>query len=158
MSVVVSPVPIAVAKTGVPLTLAPIVPEWVVSGAPVARNAILSHSKDWTAFTMEWDCTTGEFDWFYDLDETVHILEGSVILDDGHGPARHLGVGDIVFFPAGSRVRWRVETYVHKLAFFRQPFPKAMSFGLKVTRRLNRMARSAMGRAPASSGKAKGVA
>lgn len=35
--------------------------------------------------TLVWDCTPGKFMWHYDQDETVHILEGRVVLDEGIG-------------------------------------------------------------------------
>src|SRR5207244_5120854 len=105
------------------LTISPINPAWIIEGAPVARNAILSRSADGTACTIAWDCTAGRFDWYYDFDETIHIQEGAVIVDDGHGPARRLGPGDVAFFPAGSHAIWHVEHYVRKVAFCRKILP-----------------------------------
>jgi uncharacterized cupin superfamily protein len=101
----------------------PINPAWIIEGQPVARNAILSRSADGTACTIAWDCTEGRFDWYYDFDETVHIQEGTVIIDDGHGPARRLGPGDVAFFPAGSHAIWHVEKYIRKVAFCRKILP-----------------------------------
>ena len=59
---------------------APINADWIIEGAPVARNALLSRSEDGSAFTLIWDCTAGLFEWRYSIDETVYILEGSVIV------------------------------------------------------------------------------
>ncbi len=106
------------------LNEAPINGDWILEGKPVARNALLSRSEDGTAFTLIWDCTAGLFNWFYDIDETVYILEGSVVVEDEAGAARKLAAGDTAFFPAGSRAKWRVDSYVRKVAFCRNPLPR----------------------------------
>lgn len=105
------------------LAAAPINPDWIVEGRPLARNAILSRSADQMACTIVWDCSKGRFNWHYNVDETVHIVEGSVIIDDGHSPARRLVPGDVAFFPAGSHALWHVEDYVRKVAFCRKVLP-----------------------------------
>jgi uncharacterized cupin superfamily protein len=98
----------------------PIRAAWILEGNPVARNKVLSHSQDGTANTLIWDCTAGKFNWFYSIDETVYVLEGSVRLKDANG-SRLVTAGDSVFFPAGSSAEWTVETYIRKVAFLRQP-------------------------------------
>jgi uncharacterized protein len=102
---------------------APVNPEWILEGAPVARNAVLSTSHDGFASTFFWDCTAGRFNWYYDIDETICILEGSAIIRDDSGVERRLEVGDTAFFPFGSHAVWHVESYVRKVAFFRSPLP-----------------------------------
>ena len=111
------------AERNAPLRLCPIEPAWIVAGAPVARNAILSRSADGAACTIAWDCTAGEFDWHYTVVETVHIVEGAVTVSSLDTPARRLEPGDVAFFPAGTTARWRVETYVRKVAFCRRGLP-----------------------------------
>ncbi len=122
--------------TTVALRPAPIEPSWVREGAPVARATEISRSADGTAFTVIWDCTAGTFDWIYGCDETVHILEGSVVLQDGGNPPTRLGPGDVVFFPKGSRALWTVDSYVKKIAFFRKSLPNPLSGPYKLLRRL----------------------
>lgn len=129
--------------TQVQLHPAPIEPAWIRDGRPVARNAVVSRSADAGAYTMVWDCTAGTFDWFYDCDETVHIIEGAVVLTDAGNQARRLGPGDAVFFPKGAQVRWTVDTYVKKLAFMRQTLPRPVSLGLRTARRLERLSGAA---------------
>ena len=82
-----------------PLLTAPINADWILEGKPVARNALLSRSDDGDAFTVIWDCTSGAFEWRYSIDETVYILEGSVIVEDEAGGIRRLEAGATVFFP-----------------------------------------------------------
>jgi uncharacterized cupin superfamily protein len=107
--------------------------DWILEGAPAARSSVLSRSADQTACTIMWECTAGKFRWFYDFDETIHFLEGSVVIDDGDGP-RRLGPGDVVFFPAGSSAVWTVETYVRKLAFCRKILPAPIGAAVKAFR------------------------
>jgi uncharacterized cupin superfamily protein len=102
---------------------APINPAWILEGQPVARNAILSRSHDTTACTIMWDCTAGQFNWHYGFDETVHIIEGSVIVSSENSPPKRLEAGDVAFFPVGTKAHWHVETYVRKVAFCRRVLP-----------------------------------
>ena len=103
---------------------APINKDWIVEGEPVARNAILSRSADTTACTIMWDCTAGKFNWRYDFDETVHIIEGSVVVSSENTPPKRLQAGDVAFFPVGTVAHWHVETYVRKVAFCRRVLPR----------------------------------
>ncbi len=123
----------------VELQPAPINPDWVLSGTPIARNRLLSRSDDTTACTLVWDCTPGQFEWHYDTEETIHILSGRVVLEDGNQAPRRLGPGDVVFFPAGARVRWTVEEHVRKLAFFRRTLPRPVTVAVGVYRWLQRL-------------------
>ena len=107
----------------------------------MARNATLARSRDTTSCTLVWDCTAGSFDWFYNVDETIYVLEGSVVLSQDRGPARRIGPGDVVFFPAGSSARWQVESYVRKLAFFRRALPKPFEKAILAARALRRLVR-----------------
>jgi uncharacterized cupin superfamily protein len=109
-----------VADTNVDLDPCPIRSAWILEGNPVARNKVLSVSADGTARTMIWDCTAGRFNWFYNIDETVYVLAGSVKLKDSTG-VRVLAADDSIFFPAGSSAEWIVDDYIRKLAFLRRP-------------------------------------
>ena len=120
----------------VQLKSSPINPAWILEGQPVARNAILSTSQDTTACTVLWDCTAGKFNWHYDFDETVHIVEGSVVVSSENTPPKRLVVGDVAFFPVGTKAHWHVETYVRKVAFCRRVLPKQAVPFIRVVRRL----------------------
>jgi uncharacterized protein len=120
----------------VQLKSSPINPAWILEGQPVARNAILSTSQDTTACTVLWDCTAGKFNWHYDFDETVHIVEGSVVVSSENTPPKRLVVGDVAFFPVGTKAHWHVETYVRKVAFCRRVLPKQALPFIRVVRRL----------------------
>jgi uncharacterized protein len=100
---------IEIAKLTVDLTPRPIEPSWILEGRPEATWCVLSQSADGLATTMVWHCTEGKFNWFYDFDETVLILDGSIVLEsDGLPPTRYTA-GDVflklkkIFVPSGSR-------------------------------------------------------
>jgi uncharacterized cupin superfamily protein len=117
----------------------PIYREWILEGDPVARNIVLSSSADGTASTLIWDCTAGRFNWFYDVDETIYVIEGGVVVKDMAGGARRLSAGDTIFFPAGARAEWNVESYIRKIAFCRAPLPRPLVFAKRCYRFLRRL-------------------
>ena len=116
----------------VTLMAAPINPAWILAGAPHVRSIEVSRSADGASNTMIWDCTAGTFRWYFGVDETVHIMDGEVIVSDDSGNTRTLRAGDIGFFPAGTWMTWRVETYVRKVAFLRHPLPQPFGALLRV--------------------------
>ena len=114
-------------------------PDWVIEGNPVTHNKVLSTSADGAATTLFWDCTAGRFNWFYDVDETVYVLEGSVTIKNQQGLTRRVSAGDWVFFPKGSYAEWTVHQYVRKVAFCRSPMPRPVQFARKVYRVLKKL-------------------
>ncbi|MDP9807414.1 putative cupin superfamily protein [Rhizobium tibeticum] len=110
----------------------PINPDWIISGNPQARTGEHSRSHDDAALTAIWDCTAGEFRWFFYWDETVMILEGEVHILAEDGTERTLGAGDVAFFAAGTWASWRVDKYVRKVAFLRKPFPKPVALAYRL--------------------------
>jgi len=121
------------------LNPSPIYPSWILEGNPIARNKVLSSSADGTASTLIWDCTAGRFNWVYDVDETIYVIEGGVVIRDQAGGARRLSAGDTIFFPAGARAEWHVEDYIRKIAFCREPLPWPVVFAKRGFRFLRRL-------------------
>jgi uncharacterized protein len=117
----------------------PINPSWVIEGAPVARNFILAQSLDGAATSLLWDCTRGVFDWHYDIDETVYVLEGGAFIKDDSGVEHSIGAGDHVLFRAGAHAVWRIDDYIRKVAFCRSLVPAPLMFATRVFRKLGRM-------------------
>jgi uncharacterized cupin superfamily protein len=72
--------------------------------------------------------TEGKFNWYYDFDETIMILEGSIVLESEGMPPRRYGVGDVIFFRDGAHAKSHVEGYVKKVAFCRQTNPFWLGF------------------------------
>ncbi len=114
---------------------APINPDWILSGKPMARVGGVSRSQDGTVNTLFWDCTPGEFNWFYDRDETAYIIDGVAVLDEGLPTERYMRAGDMVYFPAGSQARWRVQTHLSKVAFVRRTLPRALLMVINLVRK-----------------------
>lgn len=112
----------------------PIPPDWILEGNPLARSKVLAGSSDDMASTHMWDCTAGRFNWFYTVDEVIHVVEGSVIVEDGAGQRRHLQPGDTFLFPAGTRFHWTVPRYVRKIAFLHSPLSRRIRFLKRIFR------------------------
>jgi len=115
---------------------APIPPENVLDGEPVARTCNLSQSDDQGLSMNLWDCTAGRFRWNYYGDELAHILEGEVHVTEETGEVTVLQAGDTAHFPAGARTVWEVPEYVKKLAVHRTPpnLPARVVHKLKTVR------------------------
>jgi uncharacterized cupin superfamily protein len=128
----------------------PIRPEWILAGEPAARIALLSSSADGMASTYYWDCTAGRFNWFYSFDETLYILEGSVLLKFPSGESKQVVAGDTIFFPVGSQAEWTVDKYIRKLAFCRTALPGYLVAARSAGRKVKRLLRG--GKQPESSG------
>ena len=114
---------VSAASNAAQMQPAPINPEWIIAGEPVARMADHSKSADRASYTALWDCTAGTFRWFFAWDETVNILEGDVHVTAEDGAIHMLRAGDVAYFKAGTWATWRVDNYVRKVAFLRRPFP-----------------------------------
>ena len=141
---------IEIAKLTVDLTPRPIEPSWVIEGRPDATWCVLSQSADGLASTMVWHCTAGKFNWYYDFDETVLILEGGIVLESDTMPPTRYGPGDVIFFKDGAHARWHIESHVKKLAFCRKTQPVWLGFALRVFLKLKKMLLPAGNRQPAS--------
>jgi uncharacterized cupin superfamily protein len=132
---------IAIHSSKAALGSSPINSAWILEGQPQARARVLQRSSDRLACTVLWECTAGKFEWHYSGDETIYILEGNIVVGDQHTPPRHLGPGDVVFFPNGSVAHWEVENYVRKIAFCHRTLPAFMQMPVALLRRLKGMLR-----------------
>jgi uncharacterized cupin superfamily protein len=122
----------------VSLTPKPIEPSWIIEGHPVAQWCVLSKSADGLASTIVWECSEGKFDWYYDCDETILILEGSIVLENDIMRQTRYGVGDVIFFRHGAHAKWHVEGRVRKLAFCRTAQPFLFGFALRAINKIKR--------------------
>ncbi|APO55539.1 cupin domain-containing protein [Bradyrhizobium diazoefficiens] len=141
--------PLALIETGhcnVDLKPSPIEPSWIIEGNPEARSHLLSTSACGTATTLIWSCTMGKFNWYYDLDETIMILEGSTVIESDGMPPKRYGVGDVVFFREGAHAKWHIEDYVKKVAFLRQTNPVGLGYAIRAINKLKRMSSTLGGR------------
>jgi uncharacterized cupin superfamily protein len=137
-----SSTPLALIETGhcnVDLKRSPIEPSWILEGNPEACSHVLSTSACGTTTTLIWSCTEGKFNWYYDVDETIMIFEGSIVLESEGMPPRRYGVGDVILFRDGAHAKWHVERYVKKIAFFRQTLPFGLGYAVRAINKLKRM-------------------
>ena len=141
---------IEIGKLNVELTPRPIEPSWIIEGKPDARWCVLSQSADGLASTMVWECSAGKFNWYYDFDETVLILEGSIVLESDTLPSKRYEAGDVIFFKDGAHARWHIEDRVRKLAFCRKTQPVWLGFALRVVLKLKKIFLPSGERQPAS--------
>jgi len=123
----------------------PILPRWVRKGVPVTRTWNVVRSHDLTSDVVVWECTAGTFECRYTKDETVMVVSGEVFITNEKGEEQRLGPGDLGFFPAGTSCIWRVPVCVRKIAVLRETIWSPFGFGLKVWKRLRRMATSPRG-------------
>ena len=124
---------------------APIPADWILEGSPVARVRLLSGSTDGKGSTVMWDCTAGRFNWHYDIDETVCVMQGSVVLKDADGKIHRLRDGDTFFFARGTRYEWNVSNYVRKVAFIHVPMSATMLRLRRIYKALKRIVRPTAG-------------
>jgi uncharacterized protein len=129
---------IEAANTASNLAPSPIEPSWIIEGNPVAQSSLLSKSSDEQAWTVVWQCSGGKFHWYYDLDETILILEGSIILENDVMPPTRYGPGDVIFFRENAHAKWHVEGHVRKLAFCRKTQPVLLTFALRGLSKIKR--------------------
>jgi uncharacterized protein len=119
-------------------------------GRPEASACTLSRSADGLASTIVWQCTEGRFNWSYDFDETILILEGSIVLENETLRPTRYGRGDVILFKDGAHAKWHVEGHVKKLAFCRKTQPAWRGFALRAIGKLRRMLLPADGQKAAS--------
>lgn len=125
------------------LKAGPVLASWVLAGSPETRSKQLTRSQDRTQYTMVWDCTAGRFNWHYDRDETVVVLEGEAFITNEKGEEHRIGTGDVAFFPAGTSATWRVPSYIRKAAVMRLTMPPPLGI---VVRAWNLLLRTITGR------------
>ncbi len=118
------------------LSLGPVPKEWIREGTPVARWAPLWTSADRMAHTVLWECSAGTFDWHYNDEETVHILEGEVHVTPVGGEPFRLGPGDTAVFDPGAVALWHIPERVRKVAVLRRQSPLIFTLGARVWLRL----------------------
>ena len=145
-----SPSLIETANLAVDLAPAPIEPSWIIEGTPTATSCTIARSSDGLGSTIVWHCTEGKFNWYYDFDETILILEGAIVLESEGMPAKRYGPGDVVFFRDGAHAKWHVEGHVKKLAFCLKTQPYVLGLAVRVINKLKRMFLTPEGRGGAS--------
>jgi uncharacterized cupin superfamily protein len=76
--------------------------------SPERLNAVGVYQ--WPIWTKE----PSTFPWTYDSEETCYFIEGDVTVTPDGGAPVHMGVGDLVIFPAGMTCIWEIHQAVRK--------------------------------------------
>ncbi|MDE2430212.1 MAG: DUF861 domain-containing protein [Burkholderiales bacterium] len=89
-------------------------PSWVKEGKPHFRAVEFYQSTDKHSSSGIFECDgPSTFEWHYQLDEAIYVLEGGVEIDY---QGKHLSVkpGETVFFRAGTTATWHVPVHIKK--------------------------------------------
>ena len=88
-------------------------PSWIREGKPSFRATEFFKSSDGKTSSGIFECDAGKFEWHYQFDEAVYILEGSVNIDY-QGKQFTLKAGESAFFRAGTSAQWDVPQHIKK--------------------------------------------
>jgi uncharacterized protein len=106
-----------------PMQAAIVDPSWIKSGNPKFAQSETFRSPDGRTVAGLWSCegpTT--FVWQFGVDETVHLLEGEVLVDY-LGNKFTLLPGDVATFHGGTQATWTIDTYAKKAYVLHNPGP-----------------------------------
>ena len=115
------------AATNVTLVPVGLNPAWIRSGEPKTAITPLWKSDDRTATGLIWECTAESFDWHDPEEETVHIPEGDVYVQEVGGKTFRLDAGDSAVSKAGAHAVWTVPNRVRKIGICRWELPPAVT-------------------------------
>lgn len=93
----------------------------ILEGTPDARCAFTAKSADDGAAAGFWSCDVGTYEFVFDYDEFVYLIEGCVEITEA-GRQHVLRAGDSAHFPQGTTAIWRVTQRMTKYFVARAPF------------------------------------
>lgn len=92
-----------------------------LQGKPRYRQLTFAHTPDGSSIAGLWSCEgPAKFQWRFDTDESVHILDGMVHVEHD-GVERTFLPGHTAFFPAGAVTVWHVPERVKKSFVLSEP-------------------------------------
>lgn len=94
--------------------------DWIKRGQPNFRAAEFYRSADGNTTSGIFECDASEFEWHYDKDEAIYLLEGRVEMEY-LGQRFTVTPGQRVFFKAGTVAKWHVTEKVRKTWTIYQP-------------------------------------
>lgn len=85
-------------------------PEEILEGTPNARLLLTADVGERGASAGFWSCDVGRYEFAFDYDEFIYVVEGEVAITDCRpgGPTRTLGPGDTAHFPTGCKTIWQI--------------------------------------------------
>jgi len=122
------------------LRAAPVKRDWILEGTPEAKGHPLFETADRGANVHEWECTRGRFEWHYECDEIVHVIEGDAHIKDlATGISTNITAGSSVLFQRGSSAEWTIDRYIRKIAVNHVPLSPNLILLQATWRRLKRL-------------------
>lgn len=90
-------------------------PEVLVSGNPIQRGHVYFSTEGDKLSAGVWDCTEHEEKFApYEVDEFMHVLEGSITLKDKSGNSHVYRAGESFIIPKGCECSWTQSEYCRK--------------------------------------------
>jgi uncharacterized cupin superfamily protein len=81
----------------------------ILEGQPDARCQFTAQSTDGLATAGFWSCDVGRYEFYFDYDEFVYLIEGEVVVTDvATGKSETLKAGDTAHFPDGVTTIWQI--------------------------------------------------
>ena len=106
--------PASSAAVHMPVKAFEVDPSWVKDGKPNFRATEFFKSHDGKTSSGIFECDgPSTFEWHYQLDETVYVLDGGVDVDY-QGKQFSLKPGETAFFRAGTTATWHVSKGIRK--------------------------------------------
>ena len=96
----------------------------ILEGTPDARAMFTAHSADDCASAGFWSCDVGRYEFVFDYDEFIYLIEGEVeVIEAAPSTKRYvLTAGDTAHFPQGITTIWQVNRRMTKYFVARAPF------------------------------------
>ncbi len=94
----------------------------ILEGTPDARAEFTAHSADDGVSAGFWSCDVGRYEFVFDYDEFIYLIEGEVEISDQAGTSLVLRAGSTAHFPQGTTSIWRVTARMTKYFVARAPY------------------------------------
>jgi uncharacterized protein len=96
----------------------------ILDGTPDARAMFTAHSADANASAGFWSCDVGRYEFVFDYDEFVYLIEGEVVVSEAAPSTRTFTLlpGDTAHFPQGVTTIWQINRRMTKYFVARAPF------------------------------------
>jgi uncharacterized protein len=96
----------------------------ILEGQPDARAMFTAESADQGASAGFWSCDVGRYQFVFDYDEFIYLIDGEVIVTQvpPTGKPLVLTPGDTAHFPQGTTSIWQVTRRMTKYFVARAPY------------------------------------
>lgn len=97
----------------------------ILEGRPDCRCVFTAQSADYGATAGFWSCDVGRYEFYFDYDEFVYLVEGELTVtecQEEDGRVYQLKAGDTAHFPQGITTIWHVTKKMTKYFVARAPF------------------------------------